>query len=259
MNAPRAILERTLGSENLEMSGCLIGLAICDRKARADFIEAKRLIEHALAIREKVLKADHADVAECLGNLASVYRDLGRNDMAQSLDERALAIFEHTLGPDHPGLAWSLTRLALLDTDRGNHSSGRGPITRALAIREKAWGMSHPEVAFSLSCLAEFELDRGHDKDSELHARRALAILEVDHAGPPTAVAHCFDILAQLETRNGQNCSGRSPFPPGSVATRKGPGLRSPRHWHASGSTTPPCCTSRVVPQRPRPLNSDLR
>ena len=58
--------------------------------------------ERALAIREKVLGAEHPDTASSLNNLAGLYYAQGEYAQALPLFQRALAIYEQVLGKDHP-------------------------------------------------------------------------------------------------------------------------------------------------------------
>ena len=63
-------------------------------QAQGNYTEAEALFKRALAIREKVLGANHSDVGQTLNNLALVYRDQGKYSEAEGLFERALAIRE---------------------------------------------------------------------------------------------------------------------------------------------------------------------
>ena len=88
--------------------------------AQGRYAEAEPLHKRALAIREKVLDADHPGVAQSLNNLAALYFAEGQYAQAEPLLKRALAIDEKALGPDHPNVAASLQNLAALyrKTDR---------------------------------------------------------------------------------------------------------------------------------------------
>lgn len=63
--------------------------------------EAEPLFQRAQMIREKVLGANHPDVAQSLNNLASLYQNQGRYEEAAPLYQQALAIADTALGPDH--------------------------------------------------------------------------------------------------------------------------------------------------------------
>ncbi|RUS32761.1 hypothetical protein BC938DRAFT_474383 [Jimgerdemannia flammicorona] len=68
--------------------------------------KAEPLYERVLAIREKVLGAEHP-------NTAFLYIGQGEYDQATSLLERALAIFEKVLGSEHQNMTKSLQALAI--------------------------------------------------------------------------------------------------------------------------------------------------
>jgi tetratricopeptide (TPR) repeat protein len=57
-----------------------------------------------LAINEKVLGAEHPNVATDLSNLAEVYHEQGNYSEALKLNQRALAIRENALPPEHPNV-----------------------------------------------------------------------------------------------------------------------------------------------------------
>ena len=76
------------------------------------YAEAIPLQQRVLAILEKVLGPDDANVATALKNLAILYRVQGRYADAEPLFKRSLAIREKALGPDHPLVAESLGNLA---------------------------------------------------------------------------------------------------------------------------------------------------
>jgi tetratricopeptide (TPR) repeat protein len=67
-----------------------------------DIAGARPYSERALAIREKVLGAEHPDTAGSLNNLGFLLWSQGDLSGARLYYERALAIFEARLGPDHP-------------------------------------------------------------------------------------------------------------------------------------------------------------
>ena len=118
------------------------------------YAEATKIAERVLAIRQKALGPDHADVGESLNNLALLYANQGRFAEAEPLHERALAIREKALGPDHSDVAQSVNNMALLFANQGRFAEAEPLYKRALAIWEKALGPEHPLVANSLNNLA---------------------------------------------------------------------------------------------------------
>src|SRR3984957_5560492 len=73
--------------------------------ALSAYAEARRLYEHALAIREMALGPEHADTAASLTSLALLLKQQGDLTAARPLFERALAIRETVLGTAHPDTA----------------------------------------------------------------------------------------------------------------------------------------------------------
>jgi tetratricopeptide (TPR) repeat protein len=74
--------------------------ALCHATGREK--EAEGLYLRALAIKEKLLGANHPDIGVTLNNLAVVYKSQRRFAEAAQLYRRALAIFETALDPSHP-------------------------------------------------------------------------------------------------------------------------------------------------------------
>ena len=124
--APKGVEQRTAD---------LLGFAGQYRHyALAAYAEARPLHERALAIREKVLGAEHPDTATSLNNLALLLQAQGDLAGARPLHERALAIREKVLGAEHPDTATSLSNLASLLQAQGDLAGARPLHERALAI-----------------------------------------------------------------------------------------------------------------------------
>jgi tetratricopeptide (TPR) repeat protein len=81
---------------------------------KGDYGGAKPLYRRALAIREKVLGAQHPDTATSLNNLAFLLYFKGDYNDAEPLFRRALAIAEQVLGHNHPNTVIYRNNLASL-------------------------------------------------------------------------------------------------------------------------------------------------
>jgi len=117
---------------------------------RGQYTAAEPLYLRALGIREKVLDANHPDVATSLHNLAGLYYKQGRYSDAEPLFKRALGIRERVLDTDHPDVAQSLTNLAELHHNQGRYREAEPLFVRALSILEKVLDADHPSVAIVL-------------------------------------------------------------------------------------------------------------
>jgi len=152
-----AIRERNLGPSHPEVARSLERLAVFRLNKYGDLWEIAgyapfyflRLINRALAIREKAYGPDHPEVARSLERLARWHGYRARNDFYSGYDfrnddskrllKRALTIWEKALGSDHPEVARSLERLARCYEFFRNEEGEEGVqyLERALAILEK--------------------------------------------------------------------------------------------------------------------------
>ena len=76
--------------------------------------EAEIYSRRALALKEKLLGAEHPDVAVTLNNLGLLLKKQGKLSEAAERYERALAIFEAQLSSDHLKLLTTRANLAKL-------------------------------------------------------------------------------------------------------------------------------------------------
>lgn len=150
---------------------------------RGRLLEAKPLLDRALAIGECTLGPDHPSVARTIHNLGVYELYHARYEEAQPKLQHALAIRELALGPDHPDVASTLNGLANTYWHRGRYAEAQPLYERALAIWERALGPDSPFVATGLNNLSSVLLRRGRYAESLTMNQRALAIRE--RALPP--------------------------------------------------------------------------
>ncbi len=192
--APKGVEQRT--ADLLRFAGFYRHYAL------AAYAEARPLFERALAIREKVLGAEHPDTAESLDNLAVLLQAQGDLAGARPLHERALAIREKVLGAEHPDTATSLNNLAYLLYDQGDLPGARPLYERALAISENVLGAEHPDTATSLDNLASLLHAQGDLAGARPLHERALAIREnvlgAEHPGTATSLDNLANLFRDL-------------------------------------------------------------
>ncbi len=176
---------------------------------RGRYAEAELLLERGLAIGERTLGPDHADVTQTLNNLALNYFSQGRYAEALPHQERALAIRERALGPDHPDVAESLNNLANLHVDQGRYADARPLYERALAIWERALGPDDPTVAISLNNLGVISEHQGRYADAESLHERTLAIRERAYEPDHPDVALSLSNLANVYVRQGRYAAAK--------------------------------------------------
>ena len=130
----------------LESTGRLLNESGLFLRSRAQFTEAKKIYERALAIHEAAYGPEHPDVAIGVNNLGGVLKDLGDLKGAKRNYERALAIQETVYGPDHPHVAIYVGNLGSVLQDLGDLKGAKKNLERALAIFTKFLGENHPNT-----------------------------------------------------------------------------------------------------------------
>lgn len=68
---------------------------------RSKFKDTERILLRLIALDEKLLGAEHPNVAASLNNLAEIYRIQGEIQKADAAYQRSISILETRFGPDH--------------------------------------------------------------------------------------------------------------------------------------------------------------
>lgn len=153
--------------------------------------EAQRYHAQALAIRRRVLGADHPDTAQSLNNLGNVRWKQGQYAEARRYHAQALAIRQRVLGSDHRDTAQSLNNLGLMLQELGHYAEAQRSYEQAFAINQRVLGPDHPNTALILNNLGFVFDSQGQYAAAQRSYEQALAIwqrvLGDDH--PDTALS----------------------------------------------------------------------
>lgn len=205
-----AAVEREYGPRSLEAAvviDVLVDVLLDRGKSRES--EPRALAERSLAIRERLLGRQHADVATSLLSLGKLHLILGDYAAATAINERALAIQEKVLAPDDPAVGRILYNLAITHYSTGNHERAQVMADRALANFEKAQGPNHPNVARALHVLAALHEAAGKFALQVPLLERALAIHEKAYGPEHQDLAISLNNLALAHHSNGDAARAR--------------------------------------------------
>lgn len=176
--ASRALLEKTLGPDSLELCEVLRRLALVFEPL-GDWTQAIELERRVLAILERRFGPEHPESAESRRRLAQhlFYNEyLGES---LRLAQHALATFEKSDASDEDHIAAALLGVSeiLLAMERGQEAL---PLTtRALAIRSKRREPGHTEVAEALAAHSTALLQTGQPAQIEQALIEALRVREI--------------------------------------------------------------------------------
>jgi tetratricopeptide (TPR) repeat protein len=178
-------------------------------KARAEYAQAKIMLERALAISEAILDSDHPTLAIRLNNLGSILESQGDFVGARALYERALAIDEAAFSPGHPTLAIRLSNLGNVLREQGDFAGAKALLERALAIDEAALGPDHPKVAIRLSILGLVLISQGNLDGAKAFLERAITIGQATVGPNHPDIAVWFNNLGSVLESQGDFAGAR--------------------------------------------------
>lgn len=165
--------ERGAGPEWSKLREEARELSRAEQHDRAEVVALK-----ALALAEKNVRPNHADVGLSLEELAQIYHIQGDYAKAEAHYKRALAILVEARGADH----WSVSRvesaLATLYTTQSDYAKAEAHYKSSLAILEKASSPDDLEKVEVLHGLARLYNKHGDYAKAEPIYKRRLAILE---------------------------------------------------------------------------------
>jgi tetratricopeptide (TPR) repeat protein len=190
--------------------------------------EAVHHIERALALRERLLGDCNSKVADSLCDLAKIYKDQAKLDVAEPLLKRTLDIRKTIFGPVHISVADSLHNLATLYQRQDKLDEAEPLMRQALDIQEKELGPEHHEVAVCLNNLALICEDQSKLDEAERLLRRALEIDEKVLGPEHTTVGVTLHNLAVLYRNQGKLVEAESLMLRGTKIQERVFGLQHP-------------------------------
>jgi serine/threonine protein kinase/tetratricopeptide (TPR) repeat protein len=132
----------------------------------------------ALALKQKLLGADHPDVGASEGNLAMALQLLGRNSEALTHMDRAVSTVEKALGAAHPDLAIHLSNRGEVLNSLGRHVEARVSFERAREIWERELGAENPNLGSVFTGIGVSYLAEGKPANALESLERAVSIRE---------------------------------------------------------------------------------
>lgn len=144
--------------------------------AKGDWLQAKRFLAEAMAIRKKYLGEQHPGYAVSLASWARVLQAEGDYAGAQDAFQRALEILRSNGAPDKWSLARTLRCAALLSLDRRRYSAAESEVREALDLYRQLGGDESPSVGLSLGVFGAIKELQGDLPSAELLFREAMNI-----------------------------------------------------------------------------------
>jgi serine/threonine-protein kinase len=166
---------------------------------RGRYDEARRQLERALALSEKLHGRSHVDVARAHTNLGNLERALGRYDDAIAHHRKAMAIDRTLRGEGHPVLGRHHHNIAGVLRLQGFPGRALEHYRKALALERAAYGDDHPEVAMTHNSIGLVHFDLGDMKSARASIERALKAFRKSEHGETGVALHNLGLVLAAE------------------------------------------------------------
>lgn len=131
------------------------------------YAEALPLATQALAIFEKALPGDNANLGILTGNLGHIQLELKDFPKAEASYKRAIGILEKQPAARPGDLGLMYANLADLCERQQRHADAEGYYRKSLPLMEKGFGPDHENVKAIINNFADLYRQQGKDPDSE--------------------------------------------------------------------------------------------
>ena len=176
---------------------------------RAQYEEAKYVLERAMALCISFYGESHPRVAAVANSLGRVHNELGENAEALACYERALNIDRSTYGDNDVHVATIVNNYAVSLHNAGRTDEARQQFEWTLSVYEMHYGKDHPKVASVVNNLGYVLHSAGDLAGAqELFARSAAMAEAVYHPNHPV-VGHVLANLGLVARLRGDFATSR--------------------------------------------------
>jgi CHAT domain-containing protein/Tfp pilus assembly protein PilF len=182
--------------------------AVYDKEGKLS--AAEPLFKDALAMRKRLFKSDHPDIAASLNGLAHLYRAQGKLRDAEPLYADALAMNKRLFTGDNVRVAPSMNNLASVYKELGKLAEAEPLNIEALAMYRRLFKGDHPDTAQSLNNLARTYQDQAKLVAAEPLFKEALAMRQRLFNGDHPDVAESLNNLGGLYDDQGKPAAAES-------------------------------------------------
>jgi tetratricopeptide (TPR) repeat protein len=195
-DAASAVLQR-LGGHDLLRAWYLNDLGCAYFASGLDDAGVATLKE-GLALKQKLLGADHPDVGLSNGNLGYALERMGRSQEALSYVDRAIDIEGKKLGLQHPSLAMQFDNRGEILNALGRPEEARRSFEQAIAIWERELGRDEVTLASPLTGIGMSYLNEAKPLNAISPLERAIKIRVGREVDPVDQARTYFELARAL-------------------------------------------------------------
>jgi len=191
--------------DEITLSRVLFTCARADYR-QGEFASAERRLRECLALQERLLGAEHSEIARTLHALGQALSKQRRYTHALSCYTRALNIEQQHLDGGHADIAVTLHALGQVMVHLNRCDEATKAFDQALSIKERTLGRDHPSTAATLYAIGKSLTRQGEYKKALRAFQRDLRItrraLGRDHPSLGTsmhAVGQTYTLMGRRE------------------------------------------------------------
>ncbi len=169
-------------------------------------------LQRALSLRERLLGADHPDVAELLDTLSTIENQRGHYEQALALGRRAQAIQERVHGARSLKVGQILVNQGSVLDHMNRLDEARATDEKALAILVEAEGQDNPDCAVALMNLANVYDETGQGELALAMDQRVVTTMTKAFGADSTQVAEALVNMGGALWRLGRKPEGLETF-----------------------------------------------
>ncbi len=189
-----------------QIDPCYRHLILAERFAirTGNYDSALSLGEEAKKMAIKEHGEDSKEYATSLGNLALIYMEQEKYELAEQLHKESLKIYQDIFGKKHSNVAISLNNLGGIYQIKKQHREATYFFKRALNINKEALGVKHSSTAITLNNLGGAYRDMGEFKKAKPLLKQSLKIRKEALGDNHPETANSYNNLGSLYFMQGQ-------------------------------------------------------
>jgi tetratricopeptide (TPR) repeat protein len=173
-----------------------------------DYKGALTDFEAGLAIKRRILPANHPDIGIAVEAIANVQSDRDPRSALERIRE-ALAIFEKAYGDASPLLARTLGNLGEIEHKLGDNVAAQADLRASLDRYRGYLAADHPWVAYPLTALGLVLVAEGRTSEAIPHLERALRIRKRSEPNRALVADTSFALARALRDTNADPARAR--------------------------------------------------
>jgi nephrocystin-3 len=166
---------------------------------RAEYREARQVLERVVAAQTRVLGANDADTMVSMIHLGDVLHAMGDHTAAKTVLETAVAGLTRSGGAEHPHTLGAILNLAETYRAIGDLRRTQDIQSRVLDVRKRTLGAEHPDTLIAMHGLAGTLAEAG-DCQGALAMQRRVVEIRTRVLGPdnPSTIASMHNLAVTL-------------------------------------------------------------